>query len=333
MGLDKLNRPLRDLRISLTDKCNFRCNYCMPKEIFGRDYTFLKRDQHLTFEEIYRLARIFVAVGVKKIRLTGGEPLMRRGLEVLVEKLATIPKIDLTLTTNGSFPLDRVESLKSAGLQRMTVSLDSLDETIFKAMNDVDSSVEDVLAWIEACGYAGLTPVKINTVVKRGINHESILPLARHFKGSGHIVRFIEYMDVGRTNGWRLDDVIPAYEIVDLISSEMPLEQVNSNYPGEVAKRYRYSDGNGEIGIIASVTQAFCQDCTRARLSADGSLYTCLFASSGVKLRDTIRKGRSDAELLKVIQSIWTKRSDHYSEIRGDKTEKLHRIEMSYIGG
>ena len=277
--LDTLGRPLHDLRISVTDRCNFRCVYCMPKEVFGKDFQFLPRAEILTFEEIERLVRIFVSLGVQKIRLTGGEPLVRRDLERLVEKLAKIGDLDLTLTTNGSLLSQKARALAAAGLQRVTVSLDSLDDATFKRMNDADFPVAKVLAGIEAAQAAGLAPIKINMVTKRGVNESSIVPMARYFKGTGMTLRFIEFMDVGSTNGWRLDDVVPAREIVAMIDREMPLEPVQAGYRGEVAARYRYKDGGGEIGVISSVTQPFCADCTRARLSADGALYTCLFAT------------------------------------------------------
>jgi cyclic pyranopterin phosphate synthase len=282
---DRLGRPVRDLRISVTDRCNFRCVYCMPKEVFGRDYEFLARTDLLSFEEIERVARAFAGLGVEKLRITGGEPLVRRDLEVLVEKLAGIPGLDLALTTNGALLVQKAQALRDAGLRRITVSLDSLDDEVFRAMNDVDVPVERVLAGIDAAVAAGLEPVKVNVVVKRGLNEDGIVPLARAFRGTGVVLRFIEYMDVGHTNGWRLDDVVPAAEIVETIAAEFPLEPVASSYRGEVANRYRYADGAGEIGVIASVTQPFCGDCTRARLSADGKLYTCLFAVRGHDLR------------------------------------------------
>jgi len=330
---DTLGRPLRDLRISVTDRCNFRCVYCMPKEVFGRDYQFLDREELLTFEEIVRLARIFAGHGVEKIRLTGGEPLLRRDIEHLIEMLARIPGLDLTLTTNGSSPPKKARALKAAGLKRITVSLDSLDDAVFKAMNDVDFPVERVLEFVEASAAAGLTPVKINMVVKRGVNEHSIMPMARYFREAGHILRFIEYMDVGHTNGWRMDDVVPAAEIVAMIDAEMPLEPIKPNYPGEVANRWRYQGGSGEIGVIASVTQAFCRTCTRARLSAVGSLYTCLFAVKGHDLRKLLRGGASDAEISRAIASVWSRRTDRYSEIRTSATVGLPKVEMSYIGG
>ena len=330
---DRLGRRIHDLRISVTDRCNFRCVYCMPKEVFGKDYQFLERKELLTFEEIVRLARVFNALGVEKIRLTGGEPLIRRNLEQLIGDLAAIPGLDLTLTTNGSLLARKARALKAAGLKRITVSLDALDDAAFRQMNDVDFPVTRVLEGIDAAAVAGLTPVKINMVVKRGVNENSILPMARHFRGSGHILRFIEYMDVGHTNGWRLDEVVPAREIVERISTEFPLEPVEANYQGEVAERWRYRDGTGEIGVIASVTQAFCRDCTRARLSTEGKLYTCLFATQGHDLRALLRSGATDEEVRSAVAAIWTKRADRYSELRSDHTIKLEKIEMSYIGG
>jgi GTP 3',8-cyclase len=332
MALDTLGRPLRDLRISITDRCNFRCVYCMPKEVFGRDYQFLERGELLTFEEIERLARVFVAHGVEKIRLTGGEPLVRRDVERLVELLAGIPGLDLTLTTNGSLLPQKAQRLADAGLKRVTVSLDSLDNDVFRAMNDVDFPVDRVLAGIEAAAAAGL-PVKINMVVKRGLNDGSVLAMARAFRDSGHILRFIEYMDVGHTNGWRLADVVPAAEIVQTIDAEFPLEPVGPSYRGEVARRWRYRDGAGEIGVIASVTQPFCGDCTRARLSAEGRLYTCLFGLRGHDLRALVRGGASDEELTDAVARVWRARTDRYSEIRSEATLDLPKVEMSYIGG
>ena len=305
----------------------------MPREVFGRDYAFLPRAALLTFEEIERLARVFASRGVEKIRLTGGEPLLRRDLDTLVAKLARIPGLDLTLTTNGVLLPAKAQALADAGLRRVTVSLDSLDDDVFRAMNDADVPVERVLAGIEAAHSAGLAPVKVNTVVKRGLNEDSVLPLARRFRGSGVVLRFIEFMDVGATNGWRLDDVVPAAEIVAAIDAEWPLEPVEPDYRGEVANRYRYRDGAGEIGLIASVTQPFCRDCTRARISAEGTLYTCLFASSGHDLRAPLREGASDAELGEVIDGIWGRRADRYSELRTAETPARPRVEMSYIGG
>jgi cyclic pyranopterin phosphate synthase len=331
---DAHGRRLHDLRISVTDRCNFRCVYCMPKDVFGRDYPFLPHAELLTFEEIARVARVFVGLGVVKLRLTGGEPLLRRGIERLVEMLATIsPEVDLTLTTNGALLAQKAKALKAAGLKRVTVSLDSLDDATFRAMNDVDFPVGRVLEGIEAAAAAGLAPVKLNAVVKRGMNEGSIVPMAKHFRGSGHIVRFIEYMDVGTTNGWRLDDVVSAKEIVDRISTEFSLEPLEPNYRGEVAQRYRYADGQGEIGVIASVTQPFCGDCTRARLSAEGRLYTCLFATAGTDLRAAVRSDATDADLEELIAAVWTVRGDRYSEIRSSQTVALPKVEMSYIGG
>ena len=331
--LDTLGRPVRDLRISVTDRCNFRCVYCMPKEVYGRSYRFLERRQLLTFEEIERLSRVFASLGVEKIRLTGGEPLLRRELERLVEMLGAIPGVDLTLTTNGSLLPQKARVLADAGLRRVTVSLDSLDDQVFRAMNDVDMPVERVLAGIEAAAAAGLSPVKVNMVVKRGVNEDSVLPMARYFRGSGHILRFIEYMDVGHTNGWRLDDVVSAAEIVATIGAELPLEPMEPNYAGEVARRYRYRDGSGEIGVIASVTEPFCGACTRARLSAEGRLYTCLFATEGHDLRALVRGGASESDLTEGIGRVWRARADRYSELRSAETADLPKIEMSYIGG
>ena len=331
---DTLGRPLRDLRISVTDRCNFRCVYCMPKEVFGRDYEFLPRSELLTYEEIERLCRIFVAHGVEKVRLTGGEPLVRRNLERLVEMLAAVPGLrDLTLTTNGSLLAGKARALKDAGLSRVTVSLDSLDNEAFMAMNDVDFPVERVLAGIEAAAAAGLGPIKVNMVVRRGLNEDSVLPMARYFRRTGMILRFIEYMDVGHTNGWRLDDVVPGAELIETIDAEMPLEPVEPNYSGEVANRWRYRDGSGEIGVIASVTQPFCGGCTRARLSAEGKLYTCLFAVTGHDLRALLRGGASDTEIFDAIADLWRVRDDRYSEIRSAETVGLPKVEMSYIGG
>lgn len=330
---DTHGRPLRDLRISVTDRCNFRCAYCMPGEVIRDDHPFLKREQLLTFEDINRLVKIFIDLGVEKVRITGGEPLLRREVEVLVEMLANAHAIDLTMTTNGSLLPQKARVLKSAGLKRVSISLDSLDDETFAAMNGVEFSVTDVLAGIEAADVAGLKPIKINMVVVRGVNEESILPMARHFHHSGHILRFIEYMDVGTANGWCLDDVVPAAEIIEKINAEMPLEPVEPNYRGEVAQRYRYQDGGGEIGIVASVTQAFCGDCSRVRLSANGILYTCLFATSGFDLKELLSNGASDLDILKTISTIWSHRKDRYSEIRSSETVGLPKIEMSFIGG
>ena len=329
---DTLHRPLRDLRISITDRCNFRCVYCMPKEAYGRDYAFLPRRDLLTFEEIARLARVFAGLGVEKIRLTGGEPLIRRDVERLVEMLAAVPGLDLTLTTNGAVLAQKALALRDAGLGRITVSLDSLDDAVFRAMNDVDFPMQTVLEGIDAAAAVGL-PVKVNVVVKRGVNEDSVLPMARHFREEGHIVRFIEYMDVGSTNGWRLDDVVPAGDIVAAIGAELPLEPLPPRYPGEVAERYRYRDGSGEVGVIASVTRPFCGACTRARLSADGSLYTCLFATTGHDLRALVRDGSSDRDIASSIGGIWRERADRYSELRAAATRDLPKVEMSYIGG
>ncbi len=331
--LDTFKRPLRDLRVSVTDRCNFRCVYCMPKEVFGKDFQFLPRAEILSFEEIERLVRVFVGLGVQKVRLTGGEPLVRRNIERLVEMLAKVSDLDLTLTTNGSLLAGKARALRDAGLKRVTVSLDSLDDEVFKSMNDVDFPVARVLEGMDAAEAAGLAPIKVNMVVKRGLNENSILPMARHFRGSGRILRFIEYMDVGSSNGWRLNDVVSAREIVATIDRELPLEPVEKNYPGEVAERWRYRDGSGEIGVIASVTQAFCADCTRARLSADGSLYTCLFATQGHDLRGVVRSDATDAQIADSIAAIWTARDDRYSELRSEETVGLKKIEMSFIGG
>ncbi|MBC7877522.1 MAG: GTP 3',8-cyclase MoaA [Anaerolineales bacterium] len=331
--LDTLNRPLRDLRISVTDRCNFRCVYCMPKEIFGSDYQFLSRDEILTFEDIERLARIFVTHGVSKIRLTGGEPLVRRDLHLLISMLSKIPDLDLTLTTNGALLAKQARALKDAGLKRVTVSLDSLDNEIFQAMNDVDFPVEKVLEGMDVAAEVGLLPIKVNMVVKRGLNESSVLPMARYFREKGYILRFIEYMDVGHSNGWRMDDVVPAAEIVKMINAEMPLEPVDPNYKGEVAERWRYKDGSGEIGVVASVTQAFCSTCNRARLSAEGKLYTCLFAVKGHDFRELIRNGATDDEISQEIARVWGKRGDRYSELRSENTMSLPKVEMSHIGG
>ena len=331
--LDTFKRPLHDLRVSVTDRCNFRCVYCMPKEVFGKEFQFLPRAEILSFEEIERLVRVFVGLGVRKVRLTGGEPLVRRNIETLVAMLAKVGDLDLTLTTNGSLLASKARAVHDAGLKRVTVSLDSLDDAVFKSMNDVDFPVARVLEGMDAAEAAGLAPLKVNMVVKRGLNEDSILPMARHFRGTGRILRFIEYMDVGSSNGWRLNDVVSAREIVATIDREMPLEPIGKNYQGEVAERWRYRDGSGEIGVIASVTQAFCADCTRARLSADGSLYTCLFATQGHDLRGLVRSGASDVQIGDAIAAIWTSRDDRYSEQRSEETAGLKKIEMSFIGG
>jgi len=339
---DVLGRPLRDLRISVTDRCNFRCSYCMPKDIFDKDYPYLPHSSLLTFEEITRVARQFVAHGVQKIRLTGGEPLLRKNLEILIEQLAALRTVegeplDITLTTNGSLLARKAAALKAAGLQRVTVSLDGLDDAVFRAMNDVDFPVADVLRGIEAAQAAGLGPIKVNMVVKRGTNDHEILPMARHFKGTGIVLRFIEYMDVGATNGWRMDEVLPSSDVVQRIHQELPLVQLDPSAPGETAERWGYADGSGEIGVISSVTQAFCSDCNRARLSTEGQLYLCLFASQGHDLRHLIRGDATDEQLASAIAAIWQGRSDRYSELRAslppDSTHQKRRVEMSYIGG
>jgi cyclic pyranopterin phosphate synthase len=329
---DLFDRELRDLRISVTDRCNFRCTYCMPKEVFGPGYEFLPRDQLLTFEEIASVVRHFVARGVTKVRLTGGEPLLRKGIQDLISMIADIDGVaDLTLTTNASLLSRKAAGLAAAGLNRVTVSLDAMDDPTFQAMNDVGFPVSSVLDAIEMAASEGLGPIKINAVIKRGVNEHAVVDMARHFRGTGHIVRFIEYMDVGNSNGWRMDDVVPASEILEAINAEFPLEAIPPNYPGEVANRFRYVDGAGEVGVIASVTRPFCGSCTRARVSAEGSLYTCLFASTGTSLRDVIRAG---GDLGATIDDVWGKRDDRYSEIRSSNTARLAvPIEMSYIGG
>jgi cyclic pyranopterin phosphate synthase len=333
--VDAFGRPLRDLRISVTDRCNFRCTYCMPKEVFGHNYRFLDRKELLDFEEITRVARAAVSLGVHKLRLTGGEPLIRRGIEDLVAMLSELDA-EVTLTTNASLLPRKAQALKDAGLDRITVSLDSMDDATFRAMNDVDFPVERVLDGIEAAHAAGL-PVKVNSVIKRGVNENEVVALARHFRDTPHILRFIEYMDVGATNGWRMDDVVSAAEIVKLIDAEFPLEPAEANYRGEVAKRWRYKDGKGEIGIIASVTQPFCGDCTRSRISAEGKLYTCLFAVRGHDLRALIRSGATDEQIGARLAEIWRVRGDRYSELRSQNTVDPaigeRKVEMSYIGG
>ncbi len=346
---DARGRPLRDLRISVTDRCNFRCNYCMPKEVFDKDYPYLPHGALLSFEEITRLARLFLAHGVRKIRLTGGEPLLRKNLEDLVAQLAQLRTVDgvapdLTLTTNGSLLARKAQALKDAGLNRVTVSLDGLDDTIFRRMNDVDFPVADVLAGIEAAHAAGLSHIKVNMVVKRGTNDHEILPMARHFRGTGTTLRFIEYMDVGATNGWRMDEVLPSAELIERLRAELPLVQLDPSSPGETAERWGYADAQGrhdpalgEVGVISSVTQAFCHDCNRARLSTEGKLYLCLFASQGYDLRSLLRGGASDAEIAAAIAPIWQQRNDRYSELRSslpaDTSQGARRVEMSYIGG
>ena len=341
---DTLGRPLRDLRISVTDRCNFRCNYCMPSEIFDKDYAFLPQSSLLSFEEITRIAKIFVAHGVEKIRLTGGEPLLRKNLEVLIGMLAQLQTpegkpLDITLTTNGSLLARKAQSLKDAGLKRVTVSLDALDDAIFRGMNDVDFPVDDVLKGIEVAHQVGLAPVKVNMVVKRGTNDNQVLPLARHFRHSGAVLRFIEYMDVGATNGWRMDEVMPSSQVIEHLNEEFPLAAINPNYSGETAERWRYLDGSGEVGVISSVTQAFCGECNRARLSTEGKLFLCLFASQGHDLRALLRGNFADEQIAAAIGPIWQARTDRYSEIRAalppdaSPAGSAKRIEMSYIGG
>ena len=336
---DRLARPLTDLRISLTDRCNFRCSYCMPKEVFGKDYRFLPPTALLSFEEIHRLARIFVAQGVRKIRLTGGEPLLRRNMEDLVAMLARLrtpdgEALDIALTTNGALLARKAAALKEAGLTRITVSLDGLDDAVFRRMNAVDFPVAQVLAGIEAAQAVGLTPIKVNMVVKRGVNEQEIVPMVERFRGTGVIVRFIEYMDVGGTNGWRMDEVLPSSEVLALIGSAFPLTPKVAGTPHETARRWVLADGSGEIGLISSVSEAFCTDCTRARLSPEGQLYLCLFASRGHDLRGLIRNGASDEQLGAGIARIWQGREDRYSELRGQSgISASSRIEMSYIGG
>ncbi|HRL54265.1 MAG: GTP 3',8-cyclase MoaA [Acidovorax temperans] len=347
--VDTRGRPLRDLRISVTDRCNFRCNYCMPKEVFDKDYPYLPHSALLSFEEITRLASLFLAHGVRKIRLTGGEPLLRKNIEELIAQLAQLRTVDgkapdLTLTTNGSLLARKARSLKEAGLNRVTVSLDGLDDAVFRRMNDVDFPVADVLAGIEAAHAAGLSHIKVNMVVKRGTNDHEILPMARHFRGTGTTLRFIEYMDVGATNGWRMDEVLPSAELIERLRAELPLVPLEPSSPGETAERWGYADASGqhdpalgEVGVISSVTQAFCHDCNRARLSTEGKLYLCLFASQGYDLRSLLRGGASDADIAAAIAPIWQQRTDRYSELRStlpaDNTQGARRVEMSYIGG
>ena len=347
--VDTRGRPLRDLRISVTDRCNFRCNYCMPKEVFDKDYPYLPHSALLSFEEITRLASLFLAHGVRKIRLTGGEPLLRKNIEELIAQLAQLRTVDgkapdLTLTTNGSLLARKARSLKEAGLNRVTVSLDGLDDAVFRRMNDVDFPVADVLAGIEAAHTAGLSHIKVNMVVKRGTNDHEILPMARHFRGTGTTLRFIEYMDVGATNGWRMDEVLPSAQLIERLRAELPLVPLEPSSPGETAERWGYADTSGqhdpalgEVGVISSVTQAFCHDCNRARLSTEGKLYLCLFASQGYDLRSLLRGGASDADIAAAIAPIWQQRTDRYSELRStlpaDNTQGARRVEMSYIGG
>jgi cyclic pyranopterin phosphate synthase len=343
---DTRQRPLRDLRISVTDRCNFRCSYCMPKEIFDKDHAYLPQAELLSFEEITRLATIFLAHGVRKIRLTGGEPLLRKNIEVLVAQLARLRTVDgdppdITLTTNGSLLARKARALKDAGLQRVTVSLDGLDDAVFRRMNDVDFPVADVLEGIAAAHAAGLGPVKVNMVVKRGTNDHEILPMARHFRGSGSVLRFIEYMDVGATNGWRMDEVLPSAEVIRRIHAQWPMVALEPSAPGETAQRWGYADANGrfdpsqgEVGVISSVTQAFCADCNRARLSTEGKLYLCLFASQGHDLRALLRCGADDATITSALAQVWGQRTDRYSELRASlQGERAGRVEMSYIGG
>jgi cyclic pyranopterin phosphate synthase len=331
---DTRGRPLRDLRISVTDRCNFRCVYCMPREVFDADYAFLPHGELLSFEEIVRLARAFRAQGMEKVRLTGGEPLLRKDIDRLVAMLReALPGVDLTLTTNGSALKAQARALAAAGLDRLTVSLDSLDDATFRAMNDADFPVAKVLAAIDAAAEAGLAPIKVNMVVKRGVNDQQVVDMARHFRGSGHIVRYIEFMDVGSTNGWRMDDVVPSAEIVSGISAQFPLATIEPNYAGEVAERWRYLDGGGEIGVISSVTQAFCATCTRARLSTDGQVFTCLFAQRGYDLKSLLRADADEAAIAEAVTGIWQRRADRYSEIRTAATAKSRKVEMSFIGG
>ena len=336
--LDRLGRPLHDLRISVTDRCNFRCTYCMPKEVFGRDYAFLPRDQVLSFEEIERVARAFTALGVQKLRITGGEPLVRRDLPTLIAKLAALrtregDPLDLTLTTNGAALRALAQPLAAAGLGRVTVSLDSLDDAVFGAMNGVDFPVARVLDGVDAALQAGLTPVKVNMVVRRGVNESSIVPMARWARETGVTLRFIEYMDVGHSNGWRLDEVVPAQELIDTVSAVWTAEPADPGYRGEVAGRWRYLDGRGEFGVISSVTRPFCRDCTRARLSADGKLYTCLFAVAGRDVRAILRDGSTDAALVAFLADTWRNRDDRYSELRSASTSDLPKVEMFAMGG
>ena len=336
--LDPRQRRLHDLRISVTDKCNFRCTYCMPKDVFGPGYKFLPHDALLSFEEITRFAKISAELGVEKLRLTGGEPTLRRNLPTLIGMLSQLrtpsgKALDLTLTTNGSTLVKQAKALKDAGLQRITVSLDSMDDAVFRAMNDVDFPVADVLRGIDAALAAGLTPVKVNMVVKRGVNDHTVVEMAKHFKGTGVVVRFIEFMDVGATNGWRMDDVMASRDVVAAIHAVTPLVAVDPTYVGEVADRWRYADGTGEIGVISSVTQAFCSTCSRARLSTDGKIYTCLFADHGVDFRALLRDGSADDDIAALLAGLWQVRTDRYSEIRTADTAKLRKVEMSYIGG
>lgn len=341
LNKDTRGRPLRDLRISVTDRCNFRCTYCMPKEIFDKNYPYLSHNELLSFEEITRLTTIFTSLGVEKIRLTGGEPLLRKNLEVLIKMLAKIKStagepLDLTLTTNGSILRKKAAALKAAGLHRLTISLDGLDDAIFKKMNDVDFPVTDVLDGIAAAQESGFTNLKVNMVVKKGTNDQEIIAMAKHFKGSGITLRFIEFMDVGSSNGWDMSEVLPSKEVASRINEVFPIEPIEANYPGEVAQRWRYVDGSGEIGFISSVTQTFCHECSRARISTDGQLYLCLFANEGFDFKTLLRSGKSDLEITNAIMTTWSRRNDHYSEIRGSNTidpKGIRKVEMSYIGG
>ncbi len=336
--LDTRGRALRDLRVSVTDRCNFRCTYCMPREVFGADFVFLEREELLTFEEIARVVAAFTRCGVRKVRLTGGEPLLRRGLETLVSALAGLEGVeDLALTTNGSLLAGKAATLRAAGLHRLTVSLDSVDAAVFAAMSDTTVGLNKVLDGLAAATEAGFDDIKLNAVVRRGVNDDGILDLARFGREHGYTVRFIEYMDVGTTNGWRMDEVVPAAEVIQRIDAELPLEPVEAAYVGEVAKRWRYRDGTGEVGVVASVTQAFCSTCTRARLSAVGELYTCLFASAGTDLRALLRGGIDDDGLVAAISGRWAVRDDRYSQLRASATNRSgqgpRKVEMSYIGG
>lgn len=336
--LDARARPLHDLRISVTDRCNFRCVYCMPKEVFTKDYPYLPHSALLSFEEIVRIARLFLAHGTEKIRLTGGEPLLRKNIEALIAQLAALrtphgAAPDLTLTTNASILAKKATALAQAGLKRVTVSLDALDDDVFRRMNDADFPVADVLRGIDAAADAGLGPIKINMVVKKGVNDDQIVPMARYFRNSGHVLRFIEYMDVGASNGWKMDEVVPSAEVLRKLGEVWPLESLEPHYCGEVAQRWRYADGGGEVGVISSVTQAFCESCTRARLSTEGKLYLCLFAQRGHDLRGLLRSGASDLEIASAIGHIWNQRDDNYSERRTSATAREQKIEMSYIGG
>ena len=340
--LDGLGRPLRDLRLSVTDRCNLRCTYCMPRASFDENHAFLPRAELLSFEEIERLARLFIRLGVRKVRLTGGEPLLRRGIEHLVEKLARLhttegQPLEIALTTNGTLLARKAKALKDAGLKRVTVSLDGLSDATLRRMSDSDLAVATVLEGIEVAQAAGLDPIKVNMVVKRGVNEHEIVPMAEHFRGTGIVLRFIEFMDVGCTNGWRMDDVVPARAILDRVAERFPIEQIGQAYNGEVAERWRYAAGGGEVGVIASVTQAFCHECSRARLSTDGKLYNCLFANDGVDLRGVLRGGEDDSVLTSLIADAWGRRTDRYSQLRqagaGTPVHFTRKVEMSYIGG